>query len=94
MWWWFYEWWGPWLALMVVCMVLCFAFMAVMMRGSGRGMGWAGMGRMCGFGRWGSDSGDPNSILDERLARGEIGVEEHRELSTALSSTRTSGHDA
>lgn len=87
MWWWFYEWWGPWLALMVVGMVLCFGFMAVMMRGSGSGTGWMGMGRMCGFGRW-DDREHANSILDEH--RGEIGLEEHRKLSAALPGARTS----
>ncbi len=88
MWWWSFGWW--WLGLMVLAMVVCFAFMAVM-RGSGRGMGWMGMGRMCGFGRWDADRGDAKSILDERLARGEIDVEDHRKLSAALAGPGSAG---
>ena len=89
MWWWSYAWWWPGLALLVLAMVSCFVFMALMMRGSRRGMG--STGRMCGLGRWGWDGGDVNSILDERLAHGEIDVDEYRKLNAAVASAGTSG---
>lgn len=84
MWWWDgYHWW-PGLVLMCVGMLVCVAVMALMM-GHGR---MPGMGRMCGFwgrnrpGRHQTDAAE--QILDERLARGEIGIEEYRRIRRTL----------
>lgn len=81
MWWWSHGWWWPGLALMAAFMVICVVFMARMM---------GGMGGMCGFGRGrsgrhGTDAAE--RILDERLARGEIEMREHRRLRDAIAGT-------
>ncbi len=76
MWWWGgYHWWpGP--VLMGVGMLACAAVMALMMS---RGR-MPGMRGMCGF--WGRDrparrqADLSEQILDERLARGEIDINE------------------
>ncbi len=72
------------MALMAAFMVICVVFMARMMGGKG------GMGGMCGFGRGrsgrhGTDAAE--RILDERLARGEIDMREHRRLLDAIAGT-------
>lgn len=84
MWWWGgYHWW-PGLVLMAVFMVACMAGMAFMM-GHGRMSGC--MGAMRGF--WGRNSGrhqtgKSEQILDERLARGEIDIQEYRRIQQTL----------
>jgi uncharacterized membrane protein len=86
MWWWTDGSWWPFWLLMPALMVTCALLMARMMRG-GRGMG--GMG-MCGFGRHGMDHGGAGTaaqIFDERLARGEIDLNEHDRLRKALTAT-------
>lgn len=78
MWWWSDgSSWFPWL-LMPAFMVVCALLMAWMMRGTGS---------MCGFGGRRSDdvgAEDAERILRERLARGEIDVEEHDRLRGAI----------
>ncbi len=81
MWWWggYHGWWpGP--VLMAVCMLACVAGMALMMS---HGRMSACMGGMRGF--WGQHSGrhqadTSEQILDDRLARGEIDIEEYRRI--------------
>lgn len=87
MWWGGYHWWWPGLVVMVVFMVVCVVLMARMMRG--------GMGGMCGAGwrrsgRHGTDA--PEQLLDERLARGEIDLDEYRRVQQALAGTGSSAN--
>src|SRR6266700_172673 len=79
-----YHWWWAGLVVMAVFMVVCFAVMALMM---GRGRMSTCMGGM--FGSWRQHSGRhetdaPERILDERLARGEIDIEEYRRIQETL----------
>lgn len=83
MWWGGYHWWpGP--VLMVVGMLACMAVMALMM-GHGR---MPGMGGMRGF--WGRNHSTAHQadtsgqILEQRLARGEIDIEEYRRIRQTL----------
>ena len=90
MWWWSHGWWWPGLALMAAFMVICVVFMARMMGGKGGKGGMGGMCGMCGSGRGrsgrhGTDAAE--RILDERLARGEIDMREHRRLRDAIAGT-------
>ncbi len=85
MWWWGgFHWWWPGLVLMAVFMVACIAGMAFMM---GHGRMPACMGGMRGFwpqrlGR--HPVGISEQILDERLARGEIDLQEYRRIRQTL----------
>ncbi len=89
MWWWgSYHWWpGP--VLMGAGMLVCVAVMALMM---GRGR-MPGMGGMCGF--WGRDrpgrhqADTSGQILDERLARGEIDVNEYHRIRRTLATSNS-----
>ncbi|HEX9359004.1 MAG TPA: hypothetical protein VF933_35005 [Streptosporangiaceae bacterium] len=79
-----YHWWWAGLVVMAVFMVVCFAVMALMM---GHGRMSTCMGGM--FGSWRQHSGRhetdaPERILDERLARGEIDIEEYRRIQETL----------
>jgi uncharacterized membrane protein len=92
MWWWGgYHWWpGP--VLMGVGMLACMAVMALMM-GHGR---MPGMGGMRGFWRQHSyrDQADTSEqILDKRLARGEIDIEEYRRIRQTLEKNSPAGSE-
>ena len=85
MWWWGgYHWWWPGPVLMAVFMVVCIAGMAFMM---GHGRMSACMDGMRGFwaqrlGRHPKDTSE--QMLDERLARGEIDIQEYRRIRQTL----------
>jgi putative membrane protein len=82
MWWGGFHWWWSGPVLMCVGMLVCMAVMALMM-GHGRGMG--GMGRFWGQNRSGRDqAGTSGQILDERLARGEVDIDEYRRIQQTL----------
>jgi uncharacterized membrane protein len=85
MWWWGgYHWWWPGLVLMAVFMVACVAGMALMM---GHDRMSACMGGMRGLWRQHSyrhQTDTSEQILDERLARGEIDLEEYRRIQQTL----------
>jgi uncharacterized membrane protein len=87
MWWGGYHWWpGP--VLMCVGMLACMAVMALMM-GHGR---MPGMGGMRGFWRQHSyrdQAGTSEQILDERLARGEIDINEYHRIRQALATSNS-----
>lgn len=84
MWWGSYHGWWPGPVLMAVGMLVCVTVMALMM---GRGR-MPSMGGMCGF--WGRNHSGRHQedtseqILDERLARGEIDIEEYRRIQQTL----------
>ena len=90
MWWWGgYHWWWPGPVFMAVFMVACIAGMALMM---GHGRMSACVGGMRGF--WAQrpgrhPTGTSERILDERLARGEIDVQEYRRIRQTLAGIST-----
>lgn len=76
-------WWWPGVVLMAVFMVIFVLVMVRMMRGTG----------MCGFRMGGSGrhaTDDAERVLADRLARGEIDVDEYKRLQEVIGTSRDS----
>ena len=85
MWWWSgYHWWWAGPVLMCVGMLACMAVMALMM-GHGRMPGMAGMCRFWQRNQSRAHQTDTSGqILEERLAHGEIDINEYRRIRQTL----------
>ncbi len=90
MWWGGYHWWWPGLVLMAVFMAVCVVVLAVTM---GRDRLSEGMGGMCGSRRRRSSRPGRGTerILDNRLARGGIDINQFHQIQEALAEASSSG---
>jgi putative membrane protein len=76
-----WAWWGPGVLFLILCMVVM-----VRMMGHGHGHGH-GSHRSHAGGAAGHRAGEAERILAERLARGEIDIEDHERRLAALNRT-------